>query len=279
MTHSVTDQAWAFGYEVLRLLVWLVVLACVFVPVERLFALRSKAFFRPAVWVDVGYYFLNSLLPSFVLGLPLAVLASSVHRVMPTSMETAIAESPLWLKLCAGLLLGEVGAYWGHRLTHSVPFLWQFHAVHHEAEHMDWLVNTRSHPVDIVFTRLCTLVPLYIVGLGGPAQLSSSTVPMLVLVIGAFWGFLVHANVRWRFGPFEHLVASPAFHHWHHTRSGPINRNFSSTLPWLDRVFGTYHLPRGQWPESYGVMPVHETDAAGVTRTDQHPVRYVAPTS
>lgn len=277
--HSIGDQAWALGYEVLRLSVWLVVLAAIFVPVERLFALHPKAVFRRAIWADLSFYFLNSLLPSFILGLPLAILAAGVHSVMPAGLEAAVAEAPLWLKLCAGLMIGEVGAYWGHRFTHSVPFLWQFHAVHHEAEHMDWLVNTRSHPVDIVFTRLCTLVPLYVVGLGGPAQLSSSTVPVLVLVIGAFWGFLVHANVRWRFGPFEHLVASPAFHHWHHTRSGPINRNFSSTLPWLDRVFGTYHLPKGQWPESYGVSPVHETDTAGVARIDRRPARDAAPTS
>ena len=267
------------GYEVLRLSVWLVLLAAIFVPVERLFALHPKAVFRRAIWADLGFYFLNSLLPSFILGLPLAILAAGVHRAMPASFEATVTDAPLWLKLCAGLVIGEVGAYWGHRLTHSIPFLWQFHAVHHEAEHMDWLVNTRSHPVDIVFTRLCTLVPLYVVGLGGPTQLSSSTVPVLVLVIGAFWGFLVHANVRWRFGLFEHLVASPAFHHWHHTRSGPINRNFSSTLPWLDRVFGTHYLPRRQWPDAYGVERSHEAEPMSVTTDERLPAQADASTS
>ena len=268
MTHSLTAQAWSLGTEALRLSLWLVLLAAVFVPVERLFALHPKAVLRPAIWADLGFYFLNSLLPGFILGLPLSILAAGVHQVMPAGFEAAVTESPLWAKLCAGLLVGELGAYWGHRLSHAIPFLWQFHALHHEAEHMDWLVNTRSHPIDMVFTRLCTLVPLYVLGLGGPAQLSTSTVPVLVLVIGSVWGFLVHANVRWRFGPFEHLVASPAFHHWHHTRSGPINRNFSSTLPWLDRVFGTYHLPKGQWPESYGVKPMSPTDAKRVSAPD-----------
>jgi len=273
MTHSVVEQAGALGLELLRLSLWLALLAAVFVPVERLFALHPKSIMRPAIWADLGFYFLNSLLSSFILGLPLAILATGVHQVMPVSFVEAVATSPLWVKLCAGMLVGEIGAYWGHRLTHSVPFLWQFHAVHHEAEHMDWLVNTRSHPVDMVFTRLCTLVPLYLLGLGGPAQLSSSTVPALVLVVGAVWGFLVHANVRWRFGLFEHLIASPAFHHWHHTKSGPIDRNFSSTLPWLDRVFGTYHLPKGHWPESYGVQTVE------AVKSDRVPAQDVAHTS
>src|ERR1035438_7661357 len=34
------------------------------------------------------------------------------------------------------------------------------------AEEIDWLVNTRAHPVDMVFTRLCGLVPLYVLGPG-----------------------------------------------------------------------------------------------------------------
>jgi len=34
------------------------------------------------------------------------------------------------------------GGYWGHRLSHTVPFLWRFHAVHHSIDEMDWLANT-----------------------------------------------------------------------------------------------------------------------------------------
>ena len=94
--------------------------------------------------------------------------------------------------------------------------------------------------------------------------------PALVLVIGAAWGFFVHANVRWRFGPLEMLVATPAFHHWHHTLSGPINRNYSSMLPWLDKAFGTLHLPRGEWPEHYGVT---ESPAGSAGPTPVEPGR------
>ena len=251
--------------SVMRLCVWLVLLAAIFVPVERLFALRPEKVFRKAVWADLGFYFLSSLVPGLVLGFPMAMIAIAGHRVVPWAFQDAVAHAPLWVRMVAGLLIGEVGAYWGHRLSHHVPFLWRFHAVHHEAEHMDWLVNTRTHPVDMVFTRLCTLTPLFILGLGGPSSdAEGSLVPALVLVIGAAWGFFVHANVRWRFGVLEHLVATPAFHHWHHTLEGPINRNFSSMLPWLDKVFGTFHLPRREWPAEYGVSEPMDEAAAVV---------------
>ena len=135
-----------FGYGVFRLSVWLVLLAAIFVPLERLFALRPEKVFRKAIAADLGYYFLNSLLPGFVISLPLAVLASLAHRHIPAGFQEAVADAPLWQRLVGGLLIGEIGAYWGHRWSHEIPFLWRFHAVHHEPEHIDWLVNTRTHP-------------------------------------------------------------------------------------------------------------------------------------
>ena len=118
---------------------------------------------------------------------------------------------------------------------------------------MDWLVNTRAHPVDLVFGRFCGLVPIYVLGLSGPVGPSGSTVAILVSLIGTVSGFFIHANLRWRFGPLEWLISTPAFHHWHHTRTGPLNRSYASTLPWLDWIFGTYHLPRESWPDAYGI--------------------------
>jgi sterol desaturase/sphingolipid hydroxylase (fatty acid hydroxylase superfamily) len=105
----------------------------------------------------------------------------------------------------------------------------------------------------MVFSRFCGFVPMYVLGLGGPVGAEGTLVPVLVTVFGATWGFFIHANLRWRFGPLEWLITTPAFHHWHHTKNGPINHNYSSTLPWLDRIFGTHHLPHDQWPDAYGI--------------------------
>ena len=33
----------------------------------------------------------------------------------------------------------------------------------------------------------------------------------------------------------------------------PINRNYASTLPWLDWIFGTLYLPKAELPQSYGI--------------------------
>lgn len=251
---------WLLVVDVFRVCVWLMLLTAVFVTFERLFSLRPRRVLRPQFWVDVGYFFLSSLLPSALLSAPLAVVAWTAHRTVPADLHAAVADAPLWLRLAATLLIGETGFYWGHRLSHEVPLLWRFHAVHHSAEHMDWLVNTRAHPVDLVFSRLCGLVPLYMAGLAGPVGASGTALPALVVVAGTAWGFFIHANLRWRFGWLEWAVATPAFHHWHHTLDGHINKNYAAMLPWLDRVFGTFHLPPRQWPARYGAdTPVGAT--------------------
>jgi sterol desaturase/sphingolipid hydroxylase (fatty acid hydroxylase superfamily) len=244
-----------FIAQVIRLSLWLAFIAAIFTPLERLFALHPKKIFRKAILTDIGYYFIGSILPSFMLSVPLAVVAWIVHSYVPAGFLAMIASWPMAVRLVVALFVGELGSYWGHRWTHEIPFLWRFHAVHHSAEEMDFLVSTRAHPVDLVFVRLCELVPLYMIGLASPMTQDGSVIPLLVIIIGNAWGFFIHSNVRWRFGPLEWIIATPAFHHWHHTNDGDayINKNFAPMWPVLDKLFGTLYLPKDRQSETYGI--------------------------
>jgi sterol desaturase/sphingolipid hydroxylase (fatty acid hydroxylase superfamily) len=253
--NSLDPRLQAQVMQILKLAAWLVILAVVFSPLERLFALHPKKIFRKGIVTDVGYYFLNGVVPGFLLSFPLALIAWFAHRLLPAGFISIIVAMPLWARLSAGMVVGEIGYYWGHRWSHEISFLWRFHAVHHSAEEVDYLVSTRAHPLDMVFTRLCELTPMYVLGLASPIAFKGSLVPILVTLIGTMWGFFIHANVNWRFGPLEWLVSTPAFHHWHHTNDGPayINKNYAPLLPWVDWMFGTLYLPKDKQPERYGI--------------------------
>jgi sterol desaturase/sphingolipid hydroxylase (fatty acid hydroxylase superfamily) len=260
-----TEHLFTVAKMAASLSVWLVLLALVFLPLERLFSLRPARVFRAAFLTDLGYYFINGIVPGLALGVPLAAAAWIAHRWIPASLTGAFAHSSLAVRFIVALLVTEVGFYWGHRWCHEIPFLWRFHAVHHSPTHIDWLVNSRGHPVDFIFTRLCGLVPLFVLGLGNPIAGDSATIPVVVMLLGPTWGFFIHANVRWRFGPLEWLVATPAFHHWHHTNDGPalINKNYAPMLPWVDRVFGSYYLPKDRQPSIYGTHTAVPPSLAG----------------
>lgn len=236
----------------LRLMVWLGLLAVVFVPLEALFAVQPRKFLSRHLLSDTGFYFINSIVPALILTPPLTLVAMAAYSVVPWQVQMAAAGLPVWLRAALALVVSEAGFYWGHRWAHEVPFLWRFHAIHHRPDEVYFLVSSRAHPLDSVFIRLCGLVPVYALGIATPLTRSGGTVAAVLVLVLTMWGFFIHANLRWKLGPLEWLVSTPKFHHWHHTLAEPRDRNYASMLPWMDRIFGTHYLPRA-WPESYGI--------------------------
>ncbi len=251
MQALLTANVAAWIVPVLRSAISLALMIAIFVPLEHFLAVQKGKRFHPGWATNLGWYFLNGLTALFLLGPPAAALAAIVHAVLPAALTGAGAALPLWARMVAAMIVGEIGFYWGHRLSHEIPLLWRFHAVHHSAEQINFLVNTRAHPVDMVFTRLCGMALLYATGLASAVGPNPTLIPALVLFVGSLWSFFIHANIRVRLGWFESIISTPAFHHWHHTRDDHRDHNYAAMLPFMDRLFGTFYLPR-HWPAAYG---------------------------
>lgn len=250
--HHIAFTLVGFASDVGKLAVWLILLVAIFVPLERLLALHPAKIWRKQVGVDLAWYFINSLLPAAIIAVPVAFLSHALNHLNPLGLYSAVGALPFWLKILLALFVNDIGAYWGHRATHAFPLLWRFHSVHHSAEHMDWLVNTRSHPFDIVFTHLSGLAPVYLLGLVSTSGGHFDPIAAIITIAGTIWSFFIHANVRLRLGPLEWLISTPAFHHWHHTNDENHNRNFAAIFPVIDLIFGTSWLPN-YWPPVYGI--------------------------
>jgi len=151
---------------------------------------------------------------------------------------------PVAAQLAVALVVGDLVNYWNHRLRHT-RWLWPFHAVHHGPRTLDWLSSVRMHPIDDLIDNIT--VGLVVLGMGISLEAWLLTGPFLF-----FFNTWLHANVSWRFGWIRYLIATPAFHRWHHAEeTAPRACNFAGVLPLWDLVFGTFHLP-DQAPRAFG---------------------------
>jgi len=153
--------------------------------------------------------------------------------------------------MAMAVVLADFLSYWIHRAYHRVPLLWAFHIVHHTSEELDWLSTSRLHPVSQALNTAVVGAALLLVGLPVTSIVAAN------VFIGAS-ALLVHANVRWTFGPFQHLLVSPLFHQWHHARVDDDGYhhgggNYGAIFSVWDRLFGTWSLPTLTRPARFGV--------------------------
>jgi sterol desaturase/sphingolipid hydroxylase (fatty acid hydroxylase superfamily) len=220
-----------------------------FAPLERWAPhRRSQRLFRPEWREDLFYYLVSSM---FVQLLGFLALAPSTIINESTNwfdvFRADVAAMPWLVQFAIVLVLSDFAQYWYHRAFHKVPFLWGFHAIHHSAKSMDWLAGSRMHFVEIILLRAITSLPLFTLGF-------SPSVMQAYIGFIYIWSSLLHANVGGNFNQLGHWIATPRFHHWHHgLEREAFDVNFAIHFPFLDKLFGTFHLPKDRWPENYGI--------------------------
>ena len=219
----------------------------IFTPVELLIpAHREKKILRPGIALDLMHFVFSGIIIRVGLVLVVAAAVAAGDWVTPEAVSTWAASQPLWLQVLLCIVIADLGFYAAHRLMHEVPWLWNFHAIHHSSEQLDWLASFRVHPVDQVIVKGASLVPVFALGF------STEAIGIASFIYG-WQALLIHSNVRTASGKLKWLVATPEFHHWHHAREAAAhNKNYSGQLPLWDMVFGTLHLP-ARLPEGYGV--------------------------
>lgn len=222
-----------------------IALFLMFRPLELAFPARSpQRFFRPQWFTDLCFMLGQYLLFNGVVLWVLQACQPWIRAATPQPLNDFFGSLNVWLQLLIVIALGDFLIYWGHRLQHSVGFLWRFHSIHHSAEHLDWLAAHREHPLDSIYTILIVNLPIFALGF------STQALAMLAAFRG-LWAVFIHANVRLPIGPLRMLLGAPELHHWHHDRSRDAG-NYANVSPLMDIMFGTYRCPDHE-PESFGV--------------------------
>jgi sterol desaturase/sphingolipid hydroxylase (fatty acid hydroxylase superfamily) len=203
---------------------------------------------------DLCYWFVIPLFTRY-LRVGLLVMGATVVFGLPNPDDIVaflehghgtLARLPLWGQVILYLALSDFMLYWIHRVFHG-NHLWKYHAVHHSSEELEWISAGRFHPLNILLGTILVDVVLILSGIAPDVLIFMSP---FNTAMSAF----VHANLNWNLGPFKYILASPVFHRWHHTFVGEDSgKNFASTFPFLDLLFGTFYMPEKKLPSHYGI--------------------------
>ena len=145
-------------------------------------------------------------------------------------------------------LLDDFTRYILHLLLHKVPFLWEFHKVHHSAKVLTPFTIYRTHPVES-YLYACRMALTQGVAVGIGYHLFGTTLSMydilganvFVFLFNIFGANLRHSHIWFSWGDkLENWFISPAQHQVHHSDNpAHFDTNLGSALAIWDRIGGS----------------------------------------
>ncbi|MBV1860928.1 MAG: sterol desaturase family protein [Nannocystaceae bacterium] len=211
---------------------------------------------------DLGFLVLTALSDPLTHAGILA-LVTAVACWLPEGLMHGL---PLWAGAVGVLVVGGLGDYWAHRLSHGWGWWWKLHAVHHAPRRMVALNNFRLHPLDLALKLSFAVVPVLVLGFSAEA----------IAVGGAFKGLNVafqHADMDLRHGWLNRVFSTNSVHRWHHSaQPDQANANYGGVLSLFDIAFGTYRVPpEDSEPTRMGLFDAPRYPVHGVTRSTLAP--------
>ena len=187
----------------------------------------------------LGFHIVLSIFNTVVMYIPrifLIIPALMIVNENNLGLLNTIDQSFLVEALIALLIL-DFAYYWWHRLSHTIPFLWRFHAVHHGDTHVDVNTSLRFHFGELVLSAVYRMILVFLIG-----------VPISVFI---FYEILLssashfhHSNINLPDKIDDKLskfIVSPKYHTTHHTvKKTSRDANYCSFFTIWDRIFFTY---------------------------------------
>ncbi|MCI0601962.1 sterol desaturase family protein [bacterium] len=246
-----------------------IAISLAFVALERLRPWRKEqALFRKGFLTDLAHitfngYFFRRLFYSGASVYVAVRFANTMEAlgIWDTLKSAVMKGQPLWIQFPVLFLSQDFMKYCVHNILHRVPFLWQFHKVHHSVQIMDWIGNMRYHWLEVVVYNSLLFIPLSFLGFN----------PKLFYFIALFEitiGHFNHSNIDFDIKWLGYVVNNPRFHIWHHAADDPkaINKNFGIMLSLWDWIFGTAYMPEGRVPQVLGFQGIERYPSRFLTQ-------------
>lgn len=236
-----SGKPWYENYFYALILISLLIWA-----VEILFPWRrGQAIFRKDFWLDAFYMFFNFFLFSLVAYNALSNIAVELFNSLLglVGIENLVALElsswPRWSQFLIMFVVADFVQWNVHRMLHKVPWMWEFHKVHHSVEQMGFAAHLRFHFMETIIYKTVQYIPLAMLGFGIQ---DFFIIHMIALLIG----HINHANLNVSYGPLKYILNNPVMHIWHHAKDlpqGSYGVNFGLSLSIWDYLFGTDYIP------------------------------------
>jgi sterol desaturase/sphingolipid hydroxylase (fatty acid hydroxylase superfamily) len=178
----------------------------------------------------------------------LAILTyGAALRARDSTMQVWPHEWPFPAQFLLGLGIIDLGLYWVHRLSHSVPWLWRLHAIHHGPRRVYWMNGQRRHVLHEAIEGAPGLVVLWLIG--APVDVVACGFATITIHL-----MLQHANIAYRAGILRRVFSVAELHRWHHQRLyADVQGNYGALLSVWDALFGTTLHKLGDAPPDVGM--------------------------
>jgi sterol desaturase/sphingolipid hydroxylase (fatty acid hydroxylase superfamily) len=223
-------------------------------PTQKRINYSKKLWLHPSATLDYIYFFINNVIKVSLI-LPLIISAKEVAMYTISFLSEHFGLVRLdwpyfWVMTLFTLsvfVLSDFSRYWLHRWLHTLPFLWEFHKVHHSAKVLNPLTFYRVHPVENILFGLryvfvigmVTGVFVYLFGARiGLAEILG--VNAFVFVFSFLGSNLRHSHIALAYPKImEYGLISPKMHQIHHSTKH-FNKNFGGYLAIWDYLFKTH---------------------------------------
>lgn len=149
-------------------------------------------------------------------------------------------------------VVSDFTRYWLHRLLHMIPWLWEFHKVHHSAKVLTPMTFYRVHPVENLLFGFRYALSIGVVS-GVFMYLFGAFVGIVEVVGANLFVYLFalagsnlrHSHIKLGYPKMvENILISPYQHQLHHS-AAYTHKNFGGYLAVWDKAFGTHQSSQG----------------------------------
>ena len=197
---------------------------------------RALTVSKSVRWINnLGLVFFNSFIIRLVFPMA-AVGVATVANQQGWGLFNYI-EAPFWLAAIASVIIMDFVIYIQHVMVHAIPVLWRLHRVHHADLDYDVTTGSRFHTLEIILSMLIKFATILLLG----PPIVAVIIFEVILNVTAMFN---HGNISLpkTFDKYLRLfLVTPDMHRVHHSvEDDEANSNFGFSLPWWDRLFGTY---------------------------------------